>query len=327
MLVGHLEPERRRVLEVPRGRLARPRGARPGRSLVDLVVDVGDVVDVRDVVAALAQPVAQPGEDDERAPRCRCAPAGTRSGRRRTSRPSPAGREARRATSSRCRRGARSSRCYSGGSPPERLVAGDRGDDRPQLRAALGAGQREPEQLEVPADRLELAHDRARFRLVELLGQRARGARRTARASAAPRRRARRLRGSRICRAISRASTSVRAPRSARASSSGASAAAARSASGIPAIASIASRWMRREVEVDVVSRQPELVEVGAHRRGGNALVAQVGRPTRARRAWRASCRRRRAAARGGSPPAARRRAPGRCAAAPPRSAGGRSRG
>ena len=63
--VRHLEPERRRVLEVPPGGLTGSRSARARSGLIDLVVDVGDVVDVRDVIAALAEPVSQPGEDDE----------------------------------------------------------------------------------------------------------------------------------------------------------------------------------------------------------------------------------------------------------------------
>ena len=47
-LVRHAEPERLRVLEVPLGRLLRELGARPvAGGVVDLVVDVGDVVDER----------------------------------------------------------------------------------------------------------------------------------------------------------------------------------------------------------------------------------------------------------------------------------------
>ena len=66
LLVRHLEAERSGVLQVPGGRITRARGAGAGRGLVDLVVDVGDVVDVGHLVAALAEPVAEPGEDDER---------------------------------------------------------------------------------------------------------------------------------------------------------------------------------------------------------------------------------------------------------------------
>ena len=64
--VRHAEPEVARVLEVP---LRRTRGelrARTRRSVVDLVVDVGDVVDERRVIRAMPQPVAQPHAEYER---------------------------------------------------------------------------------------------------------------------------------------------------------------------------------------------------------------------------------------------------------------------
>ena len=59
-------PKSRGVLEVPlrgsRGEL----GARARRSVVDLVVDVGDVVHERRVVAARDEPAAEPHADHER---------------------------------------------------------------------------------------------------------------------------------------------------------------------------------------------------------------------------------------------------------------------
>ncbi len=64
--VRHPEAEAVGVLEVPARRLERPLGAVPGRGLVDLVVDVRDVVDERDLVAALPQPAREPHEDHER---------------------------------------------------------------------------------------------------------------------------------------------------------------------------------------------------------------------------------------------------------------------
>ena len=71
--LGHLrpevdlvEPEAAGVLEVPLRRLARALGAGARGGLVDLVVDVGDVVDERDVVAALAQPALVPAREHER---------------------------------------------------------------------------------------------------------------------------------------------------------------------------------------------------------------------------------------------------------------------
>ena len=69
LVVGAAEPELVRVLEVPAGR-------RRGqlltsdpllhRSLVDLVVHVGDVLDERDLVALVLEPALQPDEDDVR---------------------------------------------------------------------------------------------------------------------------------------------------------------------------------------------------------------------------------------------------------------------
>src|SRR4051794_32014948 len=53
--------------------------------------------------------------------------------------------------------------------PPERLVAVERGDDRPELRAALLSAQRDAQRTEVAADRLQLADERAGLRLVEPL--------------------------------------------------------------------------------------------------------------------------------------------------------------
>ena len=47
------------------------------------------------------------------------------------------------------------------------------GNDRPQLGASLGPGQREAEELEVAADGLQLAHDLACAGLVEDVGGRA----------------------------------------------------------------------------------------------------------------------------------------------------------
>src|SRR3972149_11432882 len=43
--------------------------------------------------------------------------------------------------------------------PAQRLVAGEREHDRPELRPALGAREREPKRAQVAADRLELAQD------------------------------------------------------------------------------------------------------------------------------------------------------------------------
>ena len=65
-VVDVVEPEAARVLEVPLGRLPGALGARARRRLVDLVVHVGDVVDERHLVAALAQPALVPAAEHER---------------------------------------------------------------------------------------------------------------------------------------------------------------------------------------------------------------------------------------------------------------------
>src|SRR5262249_11704652 len=64
-LVRHAQPEIARVPEVPAGRLLGERGTRARRGSVDLVVDVRDVVDERHLIAALAQPAAQPHPEHE----------------------------------------------------------------------------------------------------------------------------------------------------------------------------------------------------------------------------------------------------------------------
>ncbi len=66
-LVRHAEAEVAGVLEIPLRRARGELGARAGRGVVDLVVHVRDVVDERDLVAAVPQPVAQPHAEDERA--------------------------------------------------------------------------------------------------------------------------------------------------------------------------------------------------------------------------------------------------------------------
>jgi len=66
-VVGPAEPERVGVLEVPLRRARGELGTRTRRGPVDLVVDVGDVVDERDVVAAPAEPAPEPHPEHERA--------------------------------------------------------------------------------------------------------------------------------------------------------------------------------------------------------------------------------------------------------------------
>src|SRR3954466_12041896 len=52
---------------------------------------------------------------------------------------------------------------------PQRLVAAEGGNDRPELGAALGTRQDAPHRAEAAADRLQLAHALARMRLVQPL--------------------------------------------------------------------------------------------------------------------------------------------------------------
>ena len=65
--VGHPEAEVTGVLEVPVRRVQGELGARAGGGVVDPVVDVGDVVDERRVVAAGPEPRPQPHPEHERA--------------------------------------------------------------------------------------------------------------------------------------------------------------------------------------------------------------------------------------------------------------------
>jgi hypothetical protein len=66
LVVRPPEAEVVRVLEVPLRRVARELRARPRRGVVDLVVDVGEVLDERDLVALELEPALQPGGEDER---------------------------------------------------------------------------------------------------------------------------------------------------------------------------------------------------------------------------------------------------------------------
>ena len=80
--------------------------ARARRGVVDLVVDVGDVVDERHLVAARAAATSAATCRRRTAARCRRERARRRSGRRSTSAPARAAAAARRATSCRCQRAA-----------------------------------------------------------------------------------------------------------------------------------------------------------------------------------------------------------------------------
>ena len=153
VVVDLVEPEAADVLEVPLGRLRRPRSARARRRLVDLVVHVGDVVDERDVVAAQPQPARVPGADHVRAgvPDVR-----TRVHRRaadvHADRPRRLGQvDERRAGG--CYRAASTLRSASSSGSAAITVHSS--------GAALGARERQPERLQVAADRLQLPDDLA----------------------------------------------------------------------------------------------------------------------------------------------------------------------
>src|SRR6266576_1254928 len=66
LMVGPAETESLGVLDVPLRGLHRERATVPGCGVVDLVVDVRDVRDERDVVAALREPASQPHRDHKR---------------------------------------------------------------------------------------------------------------------------------------------------------------------------------------------------------------------------------------------------------------------
>ena len=151
--VGPPEAEVARVLEEP---LRRPLGQLAARDSllrglgVDLVVDVGDVVDERHVVARLAQPVAEPHAEDER-PRVADVdalvhgrPADVHADRPRSAE------AAQRARACRCRRASPGDRI--GGSAHgcalasgERFLAREGREYRGELRSGLGAREREPQ--------------------------------------------------------------------------------------------------------------------------------------------------------------------------------------
>ena len=90
-VVGHPEPEVADVLEVPGGRALGELGARARRGLVDLVVDVGDVVDERRRRSRSRAARSAATCRSRTAARCRCGRARRRSGRRSTSGSGPGG--------------------------------------------------------------------------------------------------------------------------------------------------------------------------------------------------------------------------------------------
>ena len=116
--------------------------------------------------------------------RCRCGRADTRSARRRTSRSRPGGGGS--STSSTGKRVVEPHRADRTGvvrprpgvsatrpARPTRRSVSSRGRNATtvhELRPALGAGQRQPQRLQVATDRLQLAHELTSARLVEHVG-------------------------------------------------------------------------------------------------------------------------------------------------------------
>ena len=317
--VRHAEPEVAGVLEVPLGRRARRARARAGRGVVDLVVDVGDVVHERRVVAAHPQPRPQPHAEDERP---RVADVRTRvDGRPAEVHAHRAGR--RRQLDERLRVQVSKSRI----DPPRasRLAAARRAPPRARgrCRAPVSATAHRPQ---VAADRLQLADDRLRAVLVEAPAAATRssrkrssvGARRaTATDCGVEDRRGERPRLDQVVSSAERRHDRRPARRRGAASSSSESAASA----------STASERMRAQVELDIVRAADRAPRGSARTASAGCRPRAATRPTRRRRASRASCRRRRGSGRGGRTPAASRRAPRSAPGAAARSAGGRSRG
>ena len=204
--VGHLrirvdllQAEAGDVLEVPLARLGRTLRAGAGRRLVDLVVHVRDVVDEPHRVALRPQPAGEPREDDVGP----CVPdvGALVDGRSADVHPHRLGRVGQGDDVARQRvvqahasivsascasrppsASAAGSGACCGPSARQRLVAREEGDDGPQLRATLCAGEREPQRAEIAADRLQLADDPAGLLLRQSVGRAARGAPRSARA-------------------------------------------------------------------------------------------------------------------------------------------------
>ena len=152
---------------------------------------------------------------------------------------------------------------------------GNGGDDRPQLGTALGAGQRQAEELEVAADGLQLAHDLARAGLVEesAAGPRSPTNRSSVSRASSPRVHRGRLEdlAGDLPRLDERAGAAQRAGELDRGSRG-------RGEVGVGHLGDGVDREPvdARQVEADVVARQAELVEVCAHRCRRDPLVAQV---------------------------------------------------
>ena len=161
--VGHAETEVARVLEVPLRRARGELGARAGRCVVDLVVDVRDVVHELRVVARLAQPGAQPHADHERAGVPDVRPRVDR--RAADVHPDRAG--GCRELDDRAAVRVVEAHAAQGSARRSASSRVQRAEDGPELRPALPAGQRDPQRPQVPPHRLQLPDEGPRLVLAE----------------------------------------------------------------------------------------------------------------------------------------------------------------
>ena len=237
------------------------RRARARRSLVDLVVDVGDVVHERDVVAALPQPAGQPRENDER-PRVADMRACI------DRRPADVHADARR------RLRQLDEPALEGAIEPHRPSAAPRpaGAPRygPELRPSLGARQREPQRLRSPPTAFS---SRTSSRPSTPL------ARSSAKRSSVG---LRRLRNLDRPRAEDRLRQLARLDEIAGASERRSELRRRARRPGELLVRHRGDRVDRepaqpRQVEMDIVRRLPQLLEVAPHRHGGDAGRPQIG--------------------------------------------------
>src|SRR4051812_20472396 len=167
--------------------------------------------------------------------------------------------------------------------PPQGLVLRQRLEEGGELRPAVASRQRQPQRLEVAADRLQLPDELARGIVIEAV------ACAPAKLLEADERRPRvwgQLRGLGLEHLTRELASLVQVPRAAQ---DGHELDRCVGGGGELVVRHFRDRLDRqppdpRQVVVDVVLRQPQLLEVTAYRRGRNPLLAQRGDG----RAWRA---------------------------------------
>ncbi len=271
-LVGVLEEPGRRAL----GQLAARDPELHGLG-VHLVVDVRDVVDEGHVVPRLTEPAPEPHRAARRAGSCRRGCADRPSSRRRTSGSAPEAAVARRSPARACRTGApldRTQAIEARESASSRGSAASTAHSSGPVGAPVSASRRERRS---PPTALQLAEDPpARSLGVEAIRRSLPQLAKRSRVGCASSGSSAWRRASSTSRAYARASTSERAPRSA-----GTRRRARRGRVRQLLVGHRRDRVGREspeagEVEVDVVLRQTELVEVRPDRLGREALVAEL---------------------------------------------------